>query len=204
MEHLTKLFKLLELTRSQPQTGYALSGISQGDLSNLAEHHYLTAVIAWQLARTVNQAGASLNIERVLEFALVHDLGELFGGDIAMPYAKINRRAYRAAKVFEAENQKFLARFFGKDANYFKKLGVEILKPGSDEAIVAKLADYLECSHYKFYARSLKTGDGDLVFEKSARYLKKIKDKAARRALSDFLKIWIKDLPKDLNLYDGR
>ena len=40
MKHLTNLFKLMELTRSQPQYGYALAGIQQDELSNLAEHHF--------------------------------------------------------------------------------------------------------------------------------------------------------------------
>ena len=62
MEHLTKLFKLVELTRSQPQTGYVLAGIKTDELSNLAEHHYLVTFIAWQLARAANRAGAKLSI----------------------------------------------------------------------------------------------------------------------------------------------
>ena len=57
MDHLTSLFKLMELTRSQPQYGYALAGIQQDELSNLAEHHYLVTFIAWQLASQVKNAG---------------------------------------------------------------------------------------------------------------------------------------------------
>jgi len=47
MDNLTKLFKLVELTRFQPQYGYALAGIPKEELSNLAEHHYLVTFIAW-------------------------------------------------------------------------------------------------------------------------------------------------------------
>ena len=68
MENLTNLFKLMELTRSQPQYGYALSGIQQDELSNLAEHHYLVTFIAWQLAAHVKGAGAKIDIQKVLEF----------------------------------------------------------------------------------------------------------------------------------------
>ena len=37
MNDLTKLFKLLELTRSMPQSGYALLGLPKGQLSDLAQ-----------------------------------------------------------------------------------------------------------------------------------------------------------------------
>lgn len=202
MEHLTKLFKLLELTRSQPQTGYALAGIGRTELSNLAEHHYLVAIFAWQIALSLNRAGANLDLVRVLEFALVHDLGELLGGDIAMPYAKANRRAYRAAKAFEKENQKFLAKFFGSGKNHFLKRAAEILEAKSDEAFVAKFADYVECTHYKQYASRLKKQDMTLAREKCGKLLKKIKNPIARSELQKFLPLWLADLPKTAARFD--
>ena len=131
----------MELTRSQPQYGYALAGIQQDELSNLAEHHYLVTFIAWQLASQVKKAGAKIDVEKVLEFGLVHDLGELFGGDISMPYAKANPKARKHAKAFEEENQRFLSKFFGNQSEHFKELGHKILDAKSDEAIIAKIAD---------------------------------------------------------------
>ena len=38
MKHLTNLFKLIELTRSQPQYGYALSGVQQDEMSNFVRN----------------------------------------------------------------------------------------------------------------------------------------------------------------------
>jgi len=75
----------MELTRSQPQYGYALAGIQQDELSNLAEHHYLVTFIGWQIASNLRQVGADVDVQKILEFCLIHDLGELFGGDISMP-----------------------------------------------------------------------------------------------------------------------
>jgi 5'-deoxynucleotidase YfbR-like HD superfamily hydrolase len=155
MKHLTKLFKLLELTRSQPQYGYALRGIAQDNLSNLAEHHYLVAFIGWQLALEANRSGAHLNVLKVLEICLMHDLGELFGGDICLPYSRVNPKARNLAKAFEAENQNFLSKMFGSGETHFKSLALETMQPKSDEAIVAKLADYLETTHYLQYANSV-------------------------------------------------
>ena len=204
MEHLTRLFRVLELTRNQPQTGYVLAGIPTNELSNLAEHHYLVTFIAWQLARSLNRAGAKIDITRVLEYTLIHDLGELLGGDISMPYAKINRAAYRKAKAFEEENQKFLSKFFGKEANYFRKISKEILDSKTDEGIVAKVADYIECTHYKFHQNKLVKEDLALALEKGHAYIKKIKDPIAREELGKFFKKWAKELPKSTALADIR
>lgn len=200
MEHLTRLFKLVELTRSQPQSGYALSGIPADELSNLAEHHYLVTFMAWQLARNANRKGANLNIEKVVEYALVHDLGELFGGDIATPYARVNKKAKRLAKAFEAENQKFFSRFFGPEAKHFRNLVGEIMNAKSDEGLVAKLADYMECTHYKLYVRQFRKQDIEIATEKTSGHIKKMKDPVAKREFSAFVKNWIKTLGKDHTL----
>ena len=193
MDHLPKLFKLMEITRSQPQYGYSLIGLRQDDLSNLAEHHYLVSFFAWQLAREAKRSGASIDVEKVLEFALIHDLGELFGGDISMPYAKLNRRARVKAKEFELLNQKFVAKFFGKDRNYVRKMMEEILAAKSDEALIVKIADYAESAHFLFYARFADKALVERNGEKMKGYAKKIKDEKAREAMEKFIKSWEKE-----------
>jgi 5'-deoxynucleotidase YfbR-like HD superfamily hydrolase len=195
MDHLTDLFKLMQLTRSQPQYGYALAGIQQDELSNLAEHHYLVAFTAWQLALGVVTLGAKIDIQKVLEFALIHDLGELFGGDIAMPYARANPKAREYAKAFELENQKYLARFFGPQKEHFTALGEEILDAKSDEAIIAKLADYIELTHYKIYVKVFSQFDVDLAKPKLDSMILKINDRIAKEHLAKFVVAWVKDLP---------
>src|ERR1700738_3323865 len=103
---LVNFLKLMQITRTQPQYGYALSNLKKHELSNLAEHHYLVTFIALQLARYAKSFGAKINTERIMEISLVHDLGELFGGDISRPYAMANPKARQLAKAFESENQK--------------------------------------------------------------------------------------------------
>src|SRR3989344_2424446 len=111
MNNLVNLFKLIELTRSQVQYGYVLSGVRKHELSNLAEHHYLVVFMAWQLAKHLNAKGANLDEKKVLEIAIIHDLGELFGGDISRPYAMANPRARKLAKAYEFENIRFLRKY---------------------------------------------------------------------------------------------
>jgi len=81
-------------------------------------------------------------VRKVLELCLIHDLGELFGGDVAMPYAKVNPKARELAKAFEAENQKFLAEYFGGQKEHFTNLINEVMDVESDESLVYKMADF--------------------------------------------------------------
>lgn len=194
MKKISKLFQLIELTRSQPQYGYALSGIQQDELSNLAEHHYLVTFMAWQLARLCIRAGVEIDLARILEFSLIHDLGELFGGDICMPYAKANPAARKHAKAFEAENQKYLAKFFGEDEDYFRELSKGIMDAETNESLISKLADYIECTHYKIYVGKYFESDKELTREKLGEKVAKFKDDQVREIMSRFVSEWLDGL----------
>jgi 5'-deoxynucleotidase YfbR-like HD superfamily hydrolase len=195
MENLSDLFKIIELTRSQPQYGYALSGIKQDELSNLAEHHYLVSFIAWQIALHLQSKGASIDMTKVLEFSLIHDLGELFGGDIAMPYAQANPAAREKAKAFKVENQKFIGKFFGSQSKHFQELSEEIMDASSDESIIAKIADYIELSHYKFYIGMFTDRDKELTRESFSNKIKKLKDPIAKNEMEKFIELWTSSFP---------
>ncbi|MCL5009208.1 MAG: HD domain-containing protein [Patescibacteria group bacterium] len=194
MNKLTELFRLIELARSQPQYGYALAGIPKDELSDLAQHHYLVAFIAWQLAANLNAKGAKLNVEKVLELALVHDLGELLGGDISMPYARANPKARKLAKNFEKENLVYLSKFFGLQAAAFRKAGDEIMEPKTDEGLVAKIADYVEATHYKLYMGRLSEGDIHMAEKGLHSKIAKFKDAVAKKEMAEFIVAWGQDL----------
>jgi 5'-deoxynucleotidase YfbR-like HD superfamily hydrolase len=197
MKNLPLLFRLLQNTRGMPLYGYALSEVPQFNLSNLAEHHYLVTFIAWQLARHLKHAGAKIDIEKVLAFSLIHDLGELFGGDIAMPYAKANPTAKKLATAFELENQKFLAKYFGQDEQYFLKLANEIKDAKSDEAMISKFGDYMELSHFRLYSRRLDKADIVMIQKKITHYLKQLQDPIARKEMKKILSEWLRYMLKD-------
>lgn len=196
MKKLTDLFHLIEHTRAMPQCGYVLSGIKRDDLSNLAEHHYLVSFIAWQLAVYIKEKGAAINIQKVLEFSIIHDLGEIFGGDIAMPYAKANPKAREHAKSFESENHKYLSNFFGDQKEYFQSLADEILDASTDESIIAKLADYIEATHYKKYIGAFRESDLDLIKDKLLGMIEKISDGISKDVLGKLVTEWLKELPE--------
>ncbi len=189
MNHLTNLFNVLELTRNQPQTGYAIwgGGVRMG---NLAEHHYLVIMVAWQLAVMVNEAGGSLDLCKIFEFAATHDIGELFGGDISMPYAKANPKAREYAKKFEAENHVYVSKFFGSQSQHILDISTEILDADCDEARVAKIADYIEVTHYKFFIGRFLRSDVRLVSEKIRGMIRGMKSRVARKHLTAFVRKW--------------
>lgn len=74
------LFNFIKLT-------HAFSGVERDlrihDLSrkeNDTEHSYQLAMIAWYIA---NKDNLSLNREKIIKYALVHDLAEVYAGDTA-------------------------------------------------------------------------------------------------------------------------
>lgn len=200
---LVRLFRLIEITRLQPQYGYFLSEVSKGDVSDLAQHHYLVTFIAWTLARLAIADGAQINLARVLEFTLVHDLGELFGGDIGMPYAKANPKARAAAKEFERQNQIFLSTFF-PDPEYIDAMSEEILSAKSNEAYIAKVADYIEVTHYKLFIKKLSDGDIVMAQNKMHEVIGKMTDEQAVKTLTAVTDQWISDMrqPQQAELFE--
>ncbi|MDP3992931.1 MAG: HD domain-containing protein [bacterium] len=189
MDKLHRFLRLVQTTRAMPQTGYVISGIQKAELSDLAQHHYLVTITGWYIAKLVRQKGGKVDLERVLEICLIHDLGELFGGDIAMPYAKANPKARKLAKQFEQENQRFLARFL-TDINQVEQLFRDTLIIGSVESTVAKVADYIEVTEYKNYIGRLTEGDITMVVKKMTKMLSGLKNKRVRNALSEIINDW--------------
>ena len=163
-------------------------------MGNLAEHHYMVSMIAWQLASSVNSVGAKLDIAKVFEFASIHDIGELFGGDISMPYAKANPKAREYAKQFEAENHSYISKFFGGQSEHFKELSSEILDAESDEARIVKMADYIEVTHYKYFIGRFVQSDIDLVAQKIDKMISGMKDVIAKKELGTFVQEWKKEM----------
>lgn len=188
MNKIVDLINLLQITRAQPQYGYAVAG-GNIRIGNLAEHHYLVTMLGWQLTEIVNSKGANIDAYKVIKFCLLHDIGELFGGDIGMYYARANPTARIFAKQFEEENQRFISEYFVNNSEV-KSLAKEILESESDEAHIAKIADYLEVTHYKFYNGQLKGSDFELVTPKLAEKVSKIKDRVAKEELIKFIHIW--------------
>lgn len=191
MKNLTNLFKIIELTRSQVQYGYVLSGVRKHELSNLAEHHYLVAFMGWQMAKSLEKAGAKINPAKVLELCMIHDLGELFGGDISRPYAMANPKARKLAKAFEAENQNYIRKYL---ATVDQEIWDEVMEPVTDEGIIYKIADVMECGHFLKYMGHYKPLDTKILKDKLPKLANTLKDKVAKKEMSKFVASWLKEI----------
>ncbi|HYF05231.1 MAG TPA: HD domain-containing protein [Patescibacteria group bacterium] len=194
------LFKLLEITRFMPQYGYALAGMSKQEQSDLAQHHYLVAMIAWQICDFLQAQGCDIDTAKTLKLAMLHDLGELFGGDINWYYGRANAVAKAHAKAFEKENAAFLSTFFPEHGQ-FKKLHDEIFAEKTIESVVAKLGDYLECSHYKFLVGKGSEADRKAAMNASLEKSEKITDEKSKEALKTFVTEWFNQFDNN-EIYD--
>lgn len=120
MDNLDKLLHLVKLTndfknieRDIPQS---FSGFNK---ENDSEHSYQLAMISWYLATTEN---SNLNIEKILKYALVHDLPEVYAGDT--PLYTLDEEYLNNKKDRETESILKLK----KEFSYFVDLDVWIEK----------------------------------------------------------------------------
>lgn len=158
MINLLKLFSLLQLSKEQPVSGYIIGGLKREEVPSLAEHHYTTALIAYFLTHRINSSGGSIHGSKVVIMCLIHDLSELFGGDISGP---LNRkypdlRDYKD-KIGERAIDVLCEYMDGASRDDFRALWDEMNAYSTDEAIVSKIIDQMEhqffLEHHNFKSK---------------------------------------------------
>lgn len=144
MNNLLKLLSILELTKEQALTGFFPAGLKRFEVPSLAEHHYTAALMAMFLGQKINKVNPDFDSDKLLKMVLVHDLSEIFGGDIAGP---LNRK-YPDLREHKDEIGKramdMLGNFLGDDKETLMALWEEFEFGKSDEAIVGKLIDQMD------------------------------------------------------------
>ena len=97
---ISTLIELQRLKRLE-RTGWTLRGLAPG-AESVAAHSYGVAVAAMMLADQLRERGVSVDVERLLRMALLHDWAEARTGDMPRTGgeyfgAEVRRRAERAA-----------------------------------------------------------------------------------------------------------
>ena len=80
---LVDLLEALDPLSELPRTGWLLRGVTS--VESIAAHSYGVAVAAMAIVDALRAEGATVDGERVLRMALLHDAAEAKTGDIPMP-----------------------------------------------------------------------------------------------------------------------
>lgn len=188
MQDIQKLIAILELTREQPQYGYLLTGIPLNQTSNLAEHHYLVTWIGLLLAKIINKQGGKVNEQRVMELCLMHDLGELFGGDVNGPLSRKFPALKTAAQAMEDMNFGFLVektQQAGLD-EWLRGLWSEEGGRQTDESVIEKVADLMETAFFLEHRSKQSASKAEFFRQHIKPLAEKMQDQVARQVLMDF------------------
>jgi len=111
---------------------------------SVADHSYFTAYIVAILVHMLEKEGIEVNKEKALTMALVHDMEEIYSGDIVTPFKYYSPEVTEAIKKV---NQELIGNVFDDlpedTASHFISLWNEEGKGETIEAQVVKVADKL-------------------------------------------------------------
>lgn len=196
MTHLLKLFALLQLSKDQPLTGYLIGGLKLNELPTLAEHHFTTALIGYFLTHRIIDEGGDINQQKVLVMSLIHDLPELFGGDVSSP---LNRKYPDLREHKDKIGERtvdVLSEYMDKASeDDFRSLLAELKAGITDEAVLVKIIDQMDhqffLEHHNFktkydpgYNDYRPIYMNDHVFALTS----KLSDRVTKDVMNDFLK----------------
>jgi putative hydrolase of HD superfamily len=127
---ISTLIELQRLKRLE-RTGWTLRGLAPG-AESVASHSFGVALAAMMLADELIARGTSVDVERVLRIALMHDWAEARVGDLphtATEYfgAEARRRAERAAfdSIIEGLGERIEARYTELHEDYEQRASLE-------------------------------------------------------------------------------
>lgn len=194
MQNLIKLLSILQLTKEQPLSGYLTAGIKLHETATLAGHHYTATLMVWLLGRKIKQAGGKLNERKVILMIMIHDLSEIFGGDIAGP---LNRkypelREYKD-KIGDCAIGVLTDYLDPQTKAEWHELWQEMKEANTDEAMVVKICDqmdhqfFLEHHNFKYkYNTNGKDYRPEFIHNHIFKLAEKIQDTNTKRVITDF------------------
>lgn len=153
---------------------------------NVAEHSYITAVVAHALCVIENELfGGELNPEKATVFALYHDSAEVFTGDLPTPVKYHSEEIRAAYKAIEEKAEKKLLEFL---PNELKEAFAKTVSPEKSEPeykfvkYADKLAALIKCNE------ELSAGNAEFAAAKKSieKTLESIPEKSVKYFLQNF------------------
>lgn len=141
MEKLLNFFIEIGKLKGRERRGIAFYGVKNPETT--AEHTFRMAIVGWFLGRTEN-----LNTEKIIKIALVHDLCEVYAGDITpydglLPKDKKERFKFvrRWPRISQKEKEERYLSKFEKEKKSLQRL-IKDLPPREQEEILSYWVDY--------------------------------------------------------------
>jgi len=116
---------------------------------SVAEHSFYVALIARSLCDIAEESGEKINVLEVLEKALVHDMEEMYSGDILTPVKHANPEMARMIEqIGEKSFELVLKELPKKQAEHFRFIWLDYHKRLKIEDKIVKIADTLSLIAY--------------------------------------------------------
>lgn len=197
MKDLLKLFSILQLTKEQPETGYLVAGIKLHETASLAEHHYTCVLMAYFIAQEIKKTKVKFNERKLILMLLVHDLGELFGGDISSPLSRKFPDLREHKDKIGNRAIELLSSYLNNESQQdFIKLYQEFETDTSDEKWVGKIIDQIDhqffLEHHN-YKQKYCPGNSDYRVNFIKNHIYKLADKIQNEKIKETMKEFLEE-----------
>ncbi len=126
--------------KNLPRTGWRLCGIK--DAESIADHCYRVSLLSMILADVLTEQDISLDVEKVIRLALLHEVAEARIGDLPFPTLKYIPEEVK--KVGERTAVELMCEHFGPLQKKYIQLWDEFENGTSIEGKLVRAADKLE------------------------------------------------------------
>lgn len=141
MKHILSFLSLVFALKKTPRTGWVLRGVKNPE--TIAEHVFRTTMLSWVLG-----AGGNLRIQKVISMSILHELCEVYAGDMT-PYHEMlpSSRSERATmlkrwiRLPRKEKEKAAVKKFIKEKRALEKL-INPLRESTKKEIMALWLEY--------------------------------------------------------------
>ncbi len=82
LKKILKVFLTLQWAKELPRQGFIAMGFKRNEADSVAAHSFVTALLAYFLAKQLQKEGMKIDPEKVLKMGLFHDIGETIVGDV--------------------------------------------------------------------------------------------------------------------------